>query len=153
LRGNTNKIFGLGNWVDIARQRRKGTRVPAQIPVRLCGLDPSCTFAENCHTVVVNPQGCGVRFPRQLKPGLALRVDNLPGGGSTTARVACSLPLNYTSKYWLIGIALDTPGNPWCLAPAPKDWGPYADVPKFFPAPVNGTPKTPSIPDSRFDQA
>jgi hypothetical protein len=126
--------FGLENWVDTAHQRRRGTRVPAQIPVRLSSLDPSSTFSENCHTLVVNPQGCGVRFPRPLKPGLQIRIENLPGGGSTTARVACSLPLNYNRKYWLVGISLDTPGNLWCLAPAPQDWGQYADVPKFFPA-------------------
>jgi hypothetical protein len=123
----------LENWVDTAHQRRRGTRVPAQIPLRLSSLDPSTAFAENCHTVLVNPQGCGVRFPRPLKPGLQLRIENLPGGGSTTAHVACSHPLSRTSRYWLVGIALDNPGNLWCLAPAPQDWGSYADVPKFFP--------------------
>jgi len=60
----------------------------------------------------------------------------MPGGGAVTARVASSVPLNTASKYWLIGISLDTPGNLWCLGPAPQDWGTYADVPKFFPAAV-----------------
>ena len=58
-----------------------------------------------------------------------------------TARVACSLPPTAGSKYWLIGIGLDLPGNLWCLAPSPSDWGNYASVPNFFPAcvtPQNG---------------
>jgi hypothetical protein len=122
--------------VDTGHQRRRGTRVRAQIPVRVSSLDPSRTFAENCHTLVVNPQGCGLRFPRPLQTGLQIRVENLPGGTAVTARVASSVPLNTASKYWLIGISLDTPGNLWCLAPAPQDWGTYADVPKFFPGPV-----------------
>src|SRR5712692_1429498 len=114
--------------------QRRGTRVRAQIPVRVTSLDPARSFSEPCHTLLVNPQGCGVRFTRPLEPGTQIRVDDLPGGGSITARVASSLPLQTGSKYWLVGICLDSPGNLWCLAPSPQDWGPNAAVPKFFPA-------------------
>ena len=114
--------------------RRRGTRVRAQIPLYLTSLDPIATFSESCHTVLVNPQGCGVRFKGPLKQGLRVRVDHLPGGGNVTARVACSLPPAEGGKYWLIGIGLDVPGNLWCLAPSPSDWGNHASVPKFFPA-------------------
>lgn len=115
-------------------QRRFGTRVRAQIPLRLVSLDPSSTFSENCYTLLVNPQGCGVRFNRPLKPGLRVRVDGLPGGGSITARVASNLPPPNGGRYWTVGIGLDAPGNHWCLAPVPADWGNYASSPKFFPA-------------------
>ena len=75
-------------------QRRRGTRVRAQIPVRLTSLDPATKFSENCHTLVVNPQGCGVRFSHPLEPGMQVRVDDLPGGGSATAHVASSIQAN-----------------------------------------------------------
>jgi len=138
--------------MDSGRQRRRGTRVRAQIPVRVSSLDPSSAFAENCHTLMVNPQGCGVRFPRPLTPGLQVRVENMPGGGAVTARVASSVPLNSTSKYWLIGISLDNPGNLWYLGPAPQDWGTYADIPKFFPASVKYTSVGTSSIETRFNQ-
>jgi hypothetical protein len=114
--------------------RRRGTRVRAQIPLYLTSLDPAATFSQSCHTVLVNPQGCGVRFKGPLKQGMRVRVDRLPGGGNAIGRVACSLPPDAGGKYWLIGIGLEVPGNLWCLAPSPSDWGNYASVPKFFPA-------------------
>jgi hypothetical protein len=114
-------------------QRRFGTRVRAQIPLRLVSLDPSSAFTENCHTLLVNPQGCGIRFTRPLQPGLRVRVDGLPGGRSVNARVASNLPPANGSKFWTVGIGLDSPGNHWCLAPVPNDWGSYASAPKFFP--------------------
>ena len=116
--------------------QRHGTRVRAQIPVRLTSLEPVSTFSESCHTLMVNPRGCGIRFPRPLPAGSRVKVDQLPGGGSATARVACSLPPNGGSKFWIIGIGLDSPANLWCLAPSPEDWGEYASVPRFFPGSV-----------------
>ena len=118
------------------QQKRRSTRVRAQIPVRVTSLDPARTFSESCHTLVVNPQGCGIRFPRPLEPGLQIRMDDLPGGGSATARVANSLPLAASSKYWLIGISLESPGNFWCIAPTPQDWGAYSTLPRFFPSSI-----------------
>jgi hypothetical protein len=118
-------------------RKRRGTRVRAQIPVRVSSLDPTSSFSERCHTLLVNPQGCGVRFSRPLQPGTQIRVDELPGGASVTAHVASSLPLSAGSKYWLVGICLEKPANLWCLAPSPTDWGTYSSVPKFFPAAMN----------------
>ena len=63
-----------------------------------------------------------------------MRVDNLPGGGSATAHVASSLPLQPSSKYWLIGISLEQPANWWCLAPIPQDWEQYLSAPRLLPA-------------------
>jgi hypothetical protein len=115
-------------------QRRRGTRVRAQIPVRLTSLDPATKFSESCHTVVVNPLGCGVRFTHPLEPGMQVRVDDLPGGGSATAHVASSIPLKTSGKYWLVGISLERPANWWCLAPTPQDWGQLSAVSRFLPA-------------------
>lgn len=113
-------------------QRRHGTRVRAQIPVRLVSLDPAHLFSENCYTLLVNPNGCGVRVSRPLKIGTRVRVDDLPGGKSLSARVACSVPPTAGSKYWVLGVGLDSPGNPWRLAPVPSDW-PTADSPPKLP--------------------
>lgn len=104
-------------------QRRHGTRVRAQIPVRITSLDPAASFSEKCHTLLVNPGGCGVRFPRPLKPGMRVKVEELPGGKALNAWVASNLqPKAADGKFWIVGIGLEQPGNPWCLAPVPPDW-------------------------------
>src|SRR5437667_11877069 len=123
----------MSTGVDTQPKRRRGTRVRAQIPVRVTSLDPASTFSESCHTLLVNPQGCGVRFARPLEPGLQVRMDDLPGGGSITARVASSLPPPEGSKYWLIGICLDRPGTLWFLGSNPPDWRADAPVPRSVP--------------------
>jgi hypothetical protein len=129
-------VISMASWSSNQPQRRRGTRVRAQIPVRITGVDPATTFSETCHTLVVNPQGCGIRSSRPLEAGLQVRLQDLPGGGSALATVASALPLSNGSRYWLIGIALESPGNFWYLAPAPPDWGSYSAPPKFFPASV-----------------
>ena len=111
----------IKNMPDLI-QRRGGTRLRAQIPLRVTSLEPGTRFSERCHTVLVNPNGCGVRLPRSLKPGMRVRVEELPCGKIATARVACNLRPSEESKYWLVGLGLDSPGNPWCIAPAPSDW-------------------------------
>ena len=106
--------------------RRRGTRVRAQIPVRVTSLETASAFSERCHTLLINPLGCGVRFPRSLAPGTRLRIDDLPGRASITARVASSIPPAGDSKYWIVGIGWDAPGNVCRLSPVPEDWAPYA---------------------------
>lgn len=120
----------------IEPQRRLGTRVRAQIPVRVTSLDPATDFSEHCYTLLVNPKGCGVRCSRPLNPGTQLRVDELPGRGTALATVACTRPLEVGSRYWIVGIALESPGNLWCIAPAPDDWGNYSAPARFSPASV-----------------
>ncbi|HZQ19861.1 MAG TPA: hypothetical protein VFA90_14170 [Terriglobales bacterium] len=120
----------------IQTQRRLGTRVRAQIPVRVTSLDPATDFSEHCYTLLVNPKGCGIRCSRPLTAGLRLRVDDLPGRGTAIATVACARPLEAGSRYWIVGIALDSPGNLWCIAPAPDDWGNYSAPTRFTPASV-----------------
>ena len=111
-------------------QRRRGTRIRAQIPLRLTSLDPACRLSENCHTLLVNPNGCGVRLNRPLKPGLRLRIDGLPGAaGSAAASVTANVPPRPGSRYWTVGLGFDSPGNLWCLAPAPPDWSAHVSEP------------------------
>src|ERR1700749_1711388 len=97
---------------------RRGTRVRAQLPLRVTSLDPSAEFSESCYTLVVNPQGCGVRISRPLPPGLQVRLDELPMANvAVTARVANCVPLGAGGKYWLVGMALEQTGNVWGIHP------------------------------------
>jgi hypothetical protein len=66
---------------------------------------------------------------------MLVRLENIPGGISATARVACSRPLQSSqssSNYWLIGISLEEPANWWCMAPTPQDWEQYPSVPRVL---------------------
>jgi hypothetical protein len=102
---------------------RRSTRIRAQIPVRITSLDATTQFSESAHTLVVNTQGCGVRISRPLEPGLAISLDTLPACKGVTARVANCVPLGAGGKWWMVGIALDEPGNVWGIHPTPADWG------------------------------
>lgn len=51
-----------------------------------------------------------------------MRVEDLPGGRTATARVASNLRFSEESQYWLVGIGLDLTGNHWFIAPMPPDW-------------------------------
>jgi len=102
----------------------RSTRIRAQIPLRVTGLDAANPFSEAGHTLVVNTQGCGVRLSRPLKARMEVLLDELPTGKRATARVANCVPLGAGSKCWVVGIALDEPGNIWGIHPAPADWGP-----------------------------
>jgi hypothetical protein len=108
---------------------RRSTRIRTQIPFRLTRLDTDVRTSERCYTLVVNPQGCGVRLSKPLEPGVPVELDELPGGTSVTARVANCVPLGTEGKFWLVGIALDQPGNVWCIRPEPADWGSETKVP------------------------
>jgi hypothetical protein len=99
---------------------RRSTRLRVEIPVRLTMEEPA--ISEDCHTLVVNPQGCGLCLSRALEPGTRVRMD-LPGGGSAAAHVANCLPLGQDGKHFLVGVALDEPGNVWGIASPPEDWG------------------------------
>jgi hypothetical protein len=101
---------------------RRMTRVRVEIPVRLATLAPAPVFAEQSHTLVVNPQGCGVKLSRALDPGTRVLLDGLPGGLQVNARVANCLPLGSDGKFFLLGLALETPGNVWGIQKAPADW-------------------------------
>jgi hypothetical protein len=101
---------------------RRSTRVRAQIPLRITSLDKNAPFAEQCHTLILNLQGCGVRMGRHVNPGVHVEVETVTGN-RVPAVVVNSLALGNDGKYWLVGLALEEPGNVWGLNPAPADWG------------------------------
>jgi hypothetical protein len=105
-----------------AASARRSTRVRWEIPIRVTSLDPAHPFMEKALTLVVNPQGCGVKFSRAVATGTAVQLDGLPGVGSITARVANCISLGAESKLWLLGLALDQPGNVWGIQSPPDDW-------------------------------
>lgn len=100
---------------------RRSTRIRAQLPIRVTSQDPTIQLSERCHTLVVNPEGCGVRLSRPVDCGLSVLIDELPAGNSALARVASCVPLGSDGRYWLVGLALEEPANIWCIQP-PPDW-------------------------------
>jgi hypothetical protein len=100
---------------------RRSRRVRAQIPIQVTSLDPAFPFSEPCYTLVINTQGCGVRCSQSLEVGLPVEIKTPTR--QVTARVANGVPLGAEGKFWLVGLALDEPGNVWGIHPAPADWG------------------------------
>ena len=128
------------------------TRMRVEIPVRLATLAPAEVYAEQSHTLVVNPQGCGIKLSRALEPGTRVLLDGLPGGASAYARVANCLALGTDGKAFLVGLALETPGNVWGIQKTPADWeGEEAAVPTQVPATEDPVKKK-NWPYSMFSQ-
>ncbi len=128
------------------------TRMRVEIPVRLATLAPAEVYAEQSHTLVVNPQGCGIKLSRALEPGTRVLLDGLPGGASAYARVANCLPLGTDGKAFLVGLALETPGNIWGIQKTPADWeGEDAAAPTPVP-PKEDPSKKKNWPYSMFSQ-
>jgi len=103
---------------------RRGTRIPCEIPVTLTVLDPSQPFSGECLVILVNPQGCAARCGHPLKMGTAVRLEGLPASTAVTARVVNCILLGKFEKLWLLGLALDEPGNVWGIQSPPDDWSP-----------------------------
>lgn len=131
---------------------RRSTRIRLQIPLRVTSLETATQFSESGHTLVVNTQGCGVRLSRPLEPGFAVSLDDLPGRKSVTARVANCVPLGTGGQWWMIGIALDEPGNVWGVHPTPADWNSEAALAASATAgdPAQGPAKSDEWPYRRF---
>ena len=101
---------------------RRSTRIRVEIPVSVTSLDRMRPFAERCVIVIVSAQGCGFRSSRALQIETPIMMNDLPGGGSVTARVANCLPLGNDGKYFLIGVSLYNHGNVWGISNPPEDW-------------------------------
>ncbi|MBZ5685526.1 MAG: hypothetical protein LAP86_10875 [Acidobacteriia bacterium] len=110
--GSTDKKAGL----------RRGTRIPCKIPITLTSLDPSQPFSDECLVILVNPQGCAARFGRPLEIGATVRLGRLPPSGNVTARVVNCISMGQYQRLWLLGMALDEPGNVWGIQSPPEDW-------------------------------
>jgi len=126
------------------------TRVRVEIPVRLTTLAPAPLFAEQSHTLVVNPQGCGVKLSKALEPGTRVLLDGLPGGAQATARVANCLPLGAEGKAFLLGLALENPGNVWGIQKTPADWSMDEAAPAAPVVPTEDPIKKKNWPYSMF---
>ncbi len=142
---------------------RRSTRLRVEIPVSVISLDRMRPFAEKCLVLVVSAQGCGFRSTRALQLETPIMINDLPGGGSVTARVANCLPLGNDGKYFLIGASLYTHGNVWGIADAPEDWsvvaknGPVATPPnagenKAAPAAAKLTVQKKAWPYNLFEE-
>jgi len=88
----------------------------------LTSLDPAHPFSEPSQTLLVNPQGCAARFRRPLEIEAAVRLEGLPARTNVTARVVNSISIGEYEKFWLLGLALDEPGNVWGIQTPPEDW-------------------------------
>lgn len=51
-----------------------------------------------------------------------MRLEGLPNGGTVAARVVNCISLGQYEKLWLIGLALEEPGNVWGIQSPPEDW-------------------------------
>ncbi len=101
---------------------RRGTRIPCEIPITLTSADPAHSFSEQCLIILVNPQGCAARFPRPLEIGATVRLEGLPASTDVTARVVNCISMGEYEKLWLLGLALEQPGNVWGIQSPPEDW-------------------------------
>jgi len=136
--------------MEPSHEGRRSTRIRAQIPLRITSLDSATPFSEHGHTLVLNVQGCGIRLARPLQPGMPVWIDELPNGVSATARVANCIPLGAEGKFWLVGLALDEPGNIWGLNPVPADWGKAAQMVKGAASAARQSLKPDEWPYRRF---
>jgi hypothetical protein len=107
---------------------RGGTRVPCEIPITLTSLDLVQSFSESCQIVLVNLRGCAASLRRSVVVGAAVRLQGLPAVTNVTARVVNCISLGEHERRWLLGLALDEPGNIWGIAMPPDDWFQESDV-------------------------
>lgn len=90
----------------------------------LTSLDATNLFSEPALVILANPQGGGVRFGPPLDIGAGVQLKDLPVplDRSVTAQVVNCISLGQYEKFWLIGLALDEPGNVWGIETPPADW-------------------------------
>lgn len=102
--------------------KRVGTRIPCEIRATLISLDPLDPFSESCQIILVNLRGCAARLSRSVKMGMAVRLEGLPTSTIVTGRILSCIFLGEHEKFWLVGLALNEPGNVWGIETVPKDW-------------------------------
>jgi hypothetical protein len=105
------------------KSTRRSTRVRVEIPITITSMDRKNAFSDECLALLISPQGCGLRASQALPLETPVLLNDLPGGGSASGRVASCLPLGNDGKYFLIGVALYNHGNVWGIPNPPDDWG------------------------------
>ena len=119
---------------------RRSARVSWQVPVLLTSLNPNIAFRERCKTVVVNLHGCGLRTSTTLPRGTPVQLH--VSGNVITGRVVDAVPIAIHKKLWLLGIALDQPGNFWGIKDPPKEWDAFAEPAPHEPSPSASDPQS-----------
>ncbi len=99
---------------------RGGTRVPCNIPVQITNVNGIHWFSEQGVVILANPLGCAVRFRCPVQDGTTVLLEGLPSVGMATARVVNCISLD--NNLWVLGLALDKPGNVWGTPSPPEDW-------------------------------
>jgi hypothetical protein len=87
----------------------------------LASRNPSDGFTESCCVIVANLRGCAIRLTRSVQVGTAVWLHGLPGRSVSALVVSC-ISLGQYEKLWLVGLALDVPGNVWGIEAVPEDW-------------------------------
>ena len=101
---------------------RRGTRIPCEIAMTLTSLDPIHSFFGECTAILLNPRGCAAKIARSVEVGTTVLLD-LPTQKMVTAKVVSCTSLGEYEHLWLLGLALDRPGNVWGIEAPPEDWG------------------------------
>ena len=108
--------------------KRSGSRITCEIPAALRVQECSPTLPQEFMVILVNLQGCAARFHRPLEIGTTVRLEGLPRG-CADARVVNCISVEKGGKLWLLGLALDEPGNVWGIDTPPDDWCADVQVP------------------------
>ena len=116
------QIRSMDSIADRKRAQRRGTRIPCEIQATLTSQDPLPTFFGPCLIILVNPQGCAARSPRPLEVGTSVWLQGLPEEGCARAQVVNCISLGQYETSWLLGLALEKPGNVWGVSAPPEDW-------------------------------
>jgi hypothetical protein len=69
-------------------------------------------------------ESSGMRCTLWPTPGhwAEVRLEALPLDGNVTARVVNCISMGAYEKLWLLGLALNEPGNVWGIQSPPNDW-------------------------------
>jgi hypothetical protein len=112
------------------KSTRRSTRLRVEISLTVTSMDRRHPLAASCVALVVSAKGCGFQASQALPIETPVLLSDLPGGASTSGRVASCLPLGNDGKHFLIGVSLYNPGNVWGVADPPDDWNcaPNADA-------------------------
>lgn len=102
--------------------KRSGTRISCEIPIRLDLVDSIHASSEPGQIILVNPRGCAARFQHALEIGTRVRLKGLAAKRTVTARVVNCFWPGESSKFWVLGLALEEPGNIWGIERPPDDW-------------------------------
>ncbi len=103
-------------------KERGGTRIPCDIAVTVTSLNPHEPFSEPCQIILANLHGCAARSPRPIGIGTTVDLRGLPGNHTASAHVVNCFSLGKFERLWILGLALEEPGNVWGVEDVPEDW-------------------------------